>query len=298
MLARIADKPFDDKNWLFELKFDGYRAIAEINRGSVRLYSRNGLSFRALYPPVFEELKKFEIRAIIDGEIVALDDEDMPRFQLLQQFGENPSIRLLYYVFDLLEVNGKNIRSLPLIERKQTLRRLIRDTDVIRYSDHVEQKGKKFFELVVQKDFEGIIAKRLDSEYYDGRRTGDWLKIKHHHEQEAIIIGFTEPWGGRKNFGALVLGVYVNKKLTYIGHTGTGFNERTLKELYEKMKLLEIDHSPIREWVPVNEPVTWIKPVLVASIQYSEWTQDGYMRHPVFLGLRKDKTAREVVRES
>jgi bifunctional non-homologous end joining protein LigD len=296
MLSKIREKPFDDKDWIFEIKFDGFRAIAELNNADVKFYSRNGLYFGDDYPEVFEELKKLDIHAVLDGEIVALDKKGRSSFQLLQEVDKN-SVRPLYYVFDLLEFNGKNFRGLPLVQRKKQLQKLIDGNEVIRYSDYVEKEGKKFFDLLVKKNLEGMIAKKSDSIYRDGIRNGDWLKIKFHHEQEAIIIGFTEPQGSRKYFGALVLGVYKNKELAYVGHVGTGFDEEALKNLFMKMKPMEIDHPPITNEIDTGGRVTWIKPELVCNIRFSEWTRDGQMRQPVFLGLRKDKNPREVTRE-
>jgi bifunctional non-homologous end joining protein LigD len=297
MLAKTGDEPFDEEGWIFEIKFDGYRAIAEVDKKNVKLYSRNGLDFSDDYPAVFESLKKLKLQAVFDGEIVALDKQDRPSFQLLQQIGDDDSIPLVYYIFDLLEWNGKDIKHYPLIERKELLQKIIKPGEVIRYSDHVEGEGKKFFKLVVKKDLEGMIAKKADGIYQPCRRSADWLKIKHHHEQEAIIVGYTEPKGGRKHFGSLVLAVNEKGKLRYVGGAGTGFNEKMLKELFGKMNRLATDHSPFTQRISANGPITWIKPVLVSNIKFSEWTQDGQMRHPVFLGLRKDKNANEVVKE-
>jgi bifunctional non-homologous end joining protein LigD len=296
MLAKIREKPFDDKDWIFEIKFDGYRAIAELNYADVKFYSRNGLFFGEEYPELYEELKKLHMYAVFDGEIVALDNKGRSSFQLLQEVDKN-SVRPLFYVFDLLEVEGKNIRELPLIQRKNQLKKLIGGNEVIRYSDYIEKKGKEFFDLLIKKNLEGMIAKKSDSIYRDGIRNGDWLKIKYQHEQEAIIVGFTEPQGSRKYFGALVLGVYINKELTCVGHVGTGFDEEALRNLFEKMKPLEIDHPPIKNDIVTGGRVTWIKPALVCNIRFSEWTHEGQMRQPVFLGLRKDKNPREVTRE-
>ena len=297
MLAKTGDEPFDGEEWIFEIKFDGYRAIAEVDKKKIKLYSRNGLDFSADYPRVFEALKKLKLHAVLDGEIAALDKQDRPSFQLLQQIADDASIPLVYYVFDLLEWNGKDVKHYPLVERKELLRKIIKSGEVIRYSDHVEKEGKKFFKLIVKKDMEGMIAKKRDGIYGPGRRSADWLKIKHHHEQEAIIVGFTEPKGGRKHFGSLLLAVNEKGKLKYVGGAGTGFNDKTLKELFGKMKPLAMNHSPFAQRIPANGPITWIKPVLVSNIKFSEWTQGGQMRHPVFLGLRKDKKANEVVKE-
>jgi bifunctional non-homologous end joining protein LigD len=292
MLASIHEKAFNDPGWLFEIKWDGYRAIAETG-SPVRLYSRNGLSFLALYPRVAEELKKIKAKAILDGEIVALDENHKPDFQKLQQYGENRSLHLVYYIFDCLMVHGKSTLHLPLTERKEIARQLIPESNIIRYADHVEETGVKFFSKAVEMDLEGIIAKRAKSIYHPGKRSTDWLKIKNHNTQEAIIAGFTSPRKSRQHFGALILGIMQNGKLKYIGHTGTGFREETLKTVYTKLKPLIRSTSPFEQKVTVNSPVTWVEPVWVCNVKYTEMTQGGILRHPVFMGLRVDKKPEE-----
>jgi bifunctional non-homologous end joining protein LigD len=297
MLATSGGKPFDSVDWIFELKFDGYRAVAELNKTKIRLYSRNGLDFSTDYPVVASALKKLNLNAVLDGEIVALDENNSPSFQLLQQSSIDPSVPLAYYVFDMLHLDGKDLKELPLVERKTILKKSLKENDVVRYSDHIEKEGIRFFKLVVQRNIEGMSAKQKHSIYQAGRRSSEWLKVKHHHEQEAIIVGFTEPKGGRKHFGSLLLAVYNKGKLKYVGNAGSGFNDKGLKELFEKMKPLITDQSPLNERVPSPGRITWIKPKLVGNIKFSEWTHGGQMRHPVFLGLRKDKSAIEVVKE-
>ncbi|MGZ3862242.1 MAG: non-homologous end-joining DNA ligase [Bacteroidia bacterium] len=295
MLAKETDKPFSDENWIYEIKWDGYRAIAEINGKDVSLYSRNGNTFDASYPILFEELKKLNIRAILDGEIIAVDNKGRSDFQLLQYYQTDSEVPLEYRVFDVLSINGQNTCALPLIERKKLLKELLRKkNNHIKYSEHIPEDGVAFFKASVKQDLEGIMAKKKDSGYYPGVRTGEWLKIKHHKSQEAIITGFTEPTGSRKHFGALVLGMYDGDKLKYIGHTGSGFNEATLRDIYKKLKPLEKKKSPFEEAVKTNMPVTWVKPVLVCEIKFTEWTRDGKMRHPIFLRLRPDKKPKEV----
>lgn len=292
MLANLHDQTFDDKEWIFEIKWDGYRAVAEIGKG-VRLYSRNGLSFLQLYPQVAEELKKIKTHAVLDGEIVVLNKSNKPDFQSLQQYDPRQRLPLLYYVFDCLEYDGKSLMHLPLIERKKFAAKVIPENSIIKYSDHVHETGKEFFSKAVEMDLEGIIAKRANSIYLPGKRTRDWLKIKNHNTQEAIIAGYTAPRGGRKYFGALILALMVNGKLTYIGHTGTGFTEDLLKNVYGKLQPLKRASSPFDRKIAVNSTVTWIEPVLVCNIKYTEITADGILRHPVFLGLRVDKSAAE-----
>ena len=297
MLAKLHDKPFDDPDWIYEIKWDGYRAIAEVGKKSLRLYSRNGLSFSEAYPVIYDELKRIKKKTIIDGEIVAIDAKGKPSFQLLQQYGDRPDIVLCYYVFDCLSINGKSIESKSLLERKEILKKLLPSGDTIKYCDHIDTQGIAFFKLMRKQKLEGMIAKRADSVYTEGARSADWLKVKNVIVEEAVIAGYTEPRGGRKYFGALVLGLYKKNKLTYIGHTGTGFNTKTLKDVYNRLNALKTTKSPFETKVPVNAPVTWVKPILVCNLKCTEITAEGHRRHPVFMGLRIDKEAKEVHEE-
>ena len=294
MLAKETDEPFDDKNWIFEIKWDGYRAIAEVGNGDVRLYSRNGNTFENSYPVVVNELKKIKADAIIDGEIVVLNDEGHPEFQLLQHYEENQHRPIQFYAFDVLSLNGHNTTGLPLIERKELLQGIIPKNEVIKYSDHIEEKGIAFFNVSKERNLEGILAKKADSQYYVGKRTNEWLKIKNHRTQEAIICGYTDPGGARKYFGALVLGVKEGDKLKYIGHTGSGFTQKSLKEMWELLQPLKQSRSPFDEKIKTNMPVTWVKPKLVCEMKFTEVTRDGILRHPIFLHLREDKPIKEV----
>lgn len=298
MLAKLHDEAFDSEDWIFEIKWDGYRAIAELDGKNSRLYSRNGLAFEDEYAVVFEELKKIKQKIVLDGEIVAFNEKGMPSFQHLQLYGQDRSTPLVYYVFDLLSVNGTSIMDQPLIERKELLHSLLPQSDVIKYCDHVETKGKELFQAMQKQGLEGMIAKRKNSYYNTGGRTNDWLKIKHMLTDEAIIAGFTEARGGRKFFGALILGSYIDGKLTYIGHTGTGFTDKSLREMYHMLEPLIIDKNPFEGKVRVNAPVTWVKPQLVCNLKYTEVTADGSRRHPVYMGLRVDKSAKEVAPEA
>jgi bifunctional non-homologous end joining protein LigD len=297
MLASPDVKPFDDPDWLFEVKWDGYRAVAETGGRDLRLYSRNGLSFLDAYPDVVSELRKIKRRMILDGEIVALNDRGRPDFQLLQHASQDPSTHLVYYVFDLLELNGRDLTGLPLITRKEKLRAVLKDGVHVRYCDHVEARGNDFFAAAVKQDLEGIIGKRKDSMYTKGARGKNWVKIKNHQTQEAVIGGYTAPRNSRKHFGALLLGVYEGNKLVYTGHTGTGFDARSLDELMATMKPLVRATSPFSTPVDANQPPVWVKPKLVCNVKFTEWTRDGHMRHPVFLGLRADKDAIAVTKE-
>lgn len=293
MLAQIHEQPFDSDEWIFEIKWDGYRAVAEVSHGEVRLYSRNGLSFLGLYPAVADALRKIMEDVVFDGEIVVLNEKGKPDFQKLQQYDHNPALTIQYYVFDCLSHNGKSTMSLPLIERKRIAQKIIGHNKVIKYSDHIECDGTAFFRKVTEMDLEGMIAKRAASLYFPAKRTSDWLKIKNHNTQEAVIAGYTAPKGSRKYFGALILGIYDKNKLRYIGHTGTGFTAGILREVYDTIHPLKRNSSPFDKKVPVNSAVTWVEPRIVCNIKFTEVTEEGILRHPVFMGLRIDKSAKE-----
>lgn len=298
MLASLGDEPFDNKDWIFELKWDGYRAIAELDKKKVKLYSRNGLSFNERYPTIVSELAAMNMRAVLDGEVMVFNEDGRPDFQKLQHYDDNRHLPLVYYVFDILSLNNKDLKGLPLLERKQILKDNLPKSDFIRFSDHVEENGKAFFEEVKKSNLEGIMAKKADNIYVEGIRTKEWLKIKHTHTREAIIAGYTEGRGSRKHFGALILGEYKNNKLHYIGHTGTGFSDKKLREMWTVMQKLIIDKSPFPTKIPLNSETTWVKPELVCEIKYTEITRDGILRHPVFLHLRDDKRPAEVKPEA
>ncbi len=296
MLATLVDEPFDDPDYIYEIKWDGYRAVANINNNKVDLYSRNQKDFGRKFESVIQELEKVDDTVILDGEIIAYDENGQPGFQSLQKSMETGA-RLEYIIFDILHLNGRDLRSERQIERKEVLKSFLEKYPFLTGSEYVEEKGIKFFNLVKKKNFEGIIAKRKDSVYIEGKRTLSWLKIKHHHSEEAVIVGFTKPRGSREKFGALVLGVYKNGRLVYAGHTGTGFDQKTLNDVYGKMTPLITKSSPFDTKVPVNSPITWVRPKLVAQLKFAEWTDSGVMRQAVFLGLREDKPAKNVVKE-
>ena len=292
MLATLSKNVFSDKNWVFEIKWDGYRAIAELKDG-FRFYSRNGLSFASKYPPIVDALQQQKHEMILDGEIVAYNEEGLPHFQSLQHYGEKP-VPLIYHVFDLLYLNGSDTTGLTLLQRKELLKEALTESDHIKYCDHVAEDGEGFFEVIKKKGLEGMIAKETSSNYAIGRRSTNWLKIKNLNTEEVVIAGYTKPRGSRSKFGALILGRYEGDELIYAGHTGTGFDEISLQELYEKMQPLVVEKSPFKVTPKTNMPATWIKPELVCNIKYSEITRDGIFRHPVFTGLRIDKPAEEI----
>jgi len=298
MLATLVKKPFDDPDWIFETKWDGYRSLAYIDK-DITLYSRNEIVFNSLFSPIAKDLENIKAQCILDGEIVILNSEGKSEFQLLQNYQKTKKGNLFYFVFDLLFLNGEDIRNESLIERKEKLKDLLNASSLkwTRFSDHFDEKGKAFFKKAKEYALEGIMAKKKTSTYHSSR-SKEWLKIKTEKRQEAIIIGFTEPRGTRKNFGSLLLGAYDKKKqLTFIGHVGTGFTESLLKELYNKMKPLIIEKSSLEKKIKTNMTPTWIKPKLVCEINFSEWTSDGLMRHPSFIGLRIDKEAKQVQKE-
>ncbi len=297
MLATVVEEPFDHPDWIFEMKWDGYRAVAEIREGAVSLYSRNGISFDKKFFPIVEALRKFGFDAVLDGEIVVVDDQGRPDFQALQHYQDSGSGHLLYYVFDLLYFRGHDLTDLPLQRRKELLKKILPSSPKIRFSDHVWKEGVLFYNVVKEKGLEGIVAKHSQSAYETGRRSRQWLKVKTRLTQDAVIAGFTEPGGGRKYFGALVLGLYEGDELIYIGHVGGGFAEKDLKDIREKLEPLVQEECPFNVKPETNAPVTWVRPELVCEVALSGWTEDGVMRQPVFLRLREDKAARETVRE-
>ncbi|MHB9073254.1 MAG: non-homologous end-joining DNA ligase [Desulfobaccales bacterium] len=297
MLATLVKEPFDHPEWLFEVKWDGYRAIAEIQDGKVSLYTRNRISLNKKFFPVAESLQKFGFDAVFDGEIVVVDDQGLPDFQMLQNYQKSGRGHVLYYVFDLLFFHGHDLLSLPLVKRKELLKEILPSAQHIKFSDHVWKEGRLFFKVVKEKGLEGIIAKHSQSAYRMGRRSRKWLKIKTQLAQEGVIAGFTEPRGGRKYFGSLVLGVYEGGGLIYIGHSGGGFSAENLKKIYERLQPLIQKKCPFKMNPATNTLVTWVKPELVCEVAFAGWTADGLMRHPVFSRLREDKAAREVERE-
>jgi bifunctional non-homologous end joining protein LigD len=298
MLAQLTDQPpFDDPDWLFEIKWDGYRAVAEIRSNSCRLYSRDGLSFAKAYQKVFDALKRIKKEMVLDGEIVVFDENNKPSFQKLQNYSNNSGYPIQYFVFDILSLEGKDVTKLPLDKRKELLHKVLPETSVIRYCDHVGGEGKAFYKEIENSAMEGMIAKRINSTYQPGKRNTDWLKIKNVRSEEAIIVGFTEPKGSRIGFGSLLLAQYFGKKLKYVSNVGTGFSDETLRTIFKKITSLKLPTSPLD--VPVKPPPhsTWVKPQLVCNIKFTEKTSDGMMRHPVFLGLRVDKKAVDVMPE-
>lgn len=304
MLATLIDEAFDDPEWLFEIKWDGYRAICTVREdGSIELVSRNGLDMLQKFPELSELANAWNtLPIIVDGEIVSLDANGRSSFQRLQESlssrraGGRKRGPLSFVAFDLLYADGKDLRKTPLEDRKALLERAIVDDELVLYSKHVLGNGCALFAQAEKQQLEGIIGKRRDSIYVE-RRTRDWVKIKAQLMQECVIGGFTEPRGSRTGFGALLLGLYDGKNLEYVGHVGTGFNTKLLHSLTADLKKIERKASPFSTRVDSNTKPHWVEPKMVAQVRFTEWTRDGYLRQPAFLGLRLDKKPKECVRE-
>jgi len=296
MLATLTDRPFSDPNWLFEIKWDGVRALARIENDALTLRSRTGVDMDKRYPELASLPDALAARqAILDGEIVALDTRGHSDFELLQErmHVRAPSESLLsrvpvvYFVFDLLYCDGYDLRETPLLDRKQLLYRLLRTSEQFRYSDHQLEHGKELFGLAEQNGLEGIVAKRADSPYV-GDRSPYWVKLKITKTVDAVVGGWSAPRSAALPFGSLLLGLYQGKKLRFIGHVGSGFDAKKLKEVTSKLKELAAPACPFDTVPETNERPSWVSPVLVARVKFSGWTQEHSLRHPVFLALRED----------
>jgi bifunctional non-homologous end joining protein LigD len=295
MKAVLTDERFSDPAWIYERKLDGIRCIAIKADRRVRLLSRNDLSLNGRFPEVVEALENDPAGDfVLDGEVVAFDGAQTS-FARLQQRGERPT-SVFFYVFDILHLAGHDAGALPLRARKALLRRALAFHGPVRLTPHRNRDGEALFREACRKGWEGLIAKRADSPYTHGR-SRDWLKFKCSAEQELVIGGFTAPQGSRTELGALLLGHFEDGRLRYAGKVGTGFTRATLRDLAARLEPLHRDDSPFADDVRERH-VTWVEPRLVAQIGFSEWTRDGRLRHPRFLGLRDDKAAAEVVRET
>jgi bifunctional non-homologous end joining protein LigD len=297
MLCTLTDQPFTKDDWIFEVKWDGYRAIGSKHGNKTALYSRANNDFSSHYPPIVEALNYLKHDVILDGEIAVTDKEGTPHFEQLQNWRRDPQGQINYFAFDILWYDGHDVRDMPLIERKQLLKSVILQHSPLRYSDHVERNGEALFQKIKQRGLEGIVAKQASSPYREDNRGAAWLKIKTHLRQEVVIGGFTEPRGGRKYIGSLLVGVYDKGKFVYIGHSGGDIPDKQRKLLREKLERLERKTSPFSKEPKPNAPVTWVTPSLVCEMSFSEWTSDNYMRQPVYEGLRPDKKATDIHRE-
>jgi bifunctional non-homologous end joining protein LigD len=292
MMASLAKKPFSHPDWISETKLDGYRAIAVIDSiGKARIWSRNRLPLEPKFPTVRDAVEELNLRStILDGEIVALDEEGIPRFQLLQKWQKRPTAPVVYVVFDLLWSDGRDITGKTVVQRRERLQEIITVEDGIQVGGYVENHGKALFQLAKEKGLEGIIAKRKTSTYQVGRRSSDWLKIKSRPQQEFVVCGFTEAKGSRKHFGALLLGAYQNGKLRYFGHSGTGFSDKGLRDAIERLKSIFTEEPTVENPPEIPEKIQWVKPKLVCEVAFAEWTEDGELRQTAFLGWRDDKS--------
>lgn len=293
MLAATAPEPFDDPEWVFEVKWDGYRVVAEVRDGEVTLRSRNLLSLNERFAPIAEALAACRFEAVLDGEVVVLDDRGHADFQRLQDYPRAGG-HLVYYAFDLLHFAGHDVTGLPLVARKDLLKRILPASPRLRYSDHVAAHGVLFFRVARDKGLEGIVAKHGRSAYRPGTRSPQWLKVKATRTREAVVAGFTAPRGGRPHFGTLVLGAYRGEELVPIGHAGGGFDAGELAGVRGRLEPLIQERCPFGAVPRTNAPATWVRPVLVCEVAFSGWTREGFLRHPVYLRLREDKAAREV----
>jgi bifunctional non-homologous end joining protein LigD len=295
MKAVLTDERFSDSGWIFERKLDGIRCIAVRDGGRVRLLSRNDIAMNGRYPEVASALEAQAGRFAVDGEIVAFDGDETSFAKLTRRGIE--SVPVFFYVFDVLWVEGCDVRALPLRTRKRLLRRTLEFRDPLRATAHRNDDGEAFYEEACRKGWEGIIAKRADSPYA-ARRSRDWLKFKCGRGQELVIGGYTEPRGTRIELGALLLGYYEDGALRYAGKVGTGFDRPTLRDLGARLRALRRPDPPFADPEAIRERgVTWVEPELVAQVGFAEWTRDGRLRHPRYLGLREDKAAADVVRE-
>jgi bifunctional non-homologous end joining protein LigD len=308
MLATLVDKPFDEEGWVYEVKWDGYRSLAYCNKDKVELKSRNNKSFNEKFYPIFNELKKLKLQAVIDGEIIVSNEEGISDFGNLQNWRSEADGDLKFYVFDLLWANGYSFMKLPFTERREKLLELLPEHSSIQISKTFDSSGTEFFEAAKKMELEGIIAKKASSYYAPGIRSKEWLKIKIAKRHEVVIGGFTQNEGSAKTFSSLLVGVYDGNKLRYTGKIGTGFSDPLQKEMMQQFKKLVRKSNPFDVEPDVNKPsrfrpnppkasVTWLKPELVCEVSYAEITSDGVMRHPSFEGMRVDKKATQVKEE-
>ena len=308
MLATLIE-PFDQEGWLYEIKWDGYRAIAMMNKKSFDLVSRNAKSFNEKFYPVYNAIQEWGIHAVVDGEIVVLNDNGVPDFSSLQNWRSEADGDLVYYVFDIVWLDGYDLTQVALQERRKILEQLLpKGESIIRMSETFDSSASELLKAMHKMGMEGIMAKKPDSLYYGGGRSKEWLKMKSNLRHEVVIGGYTRNEGTSNQFSSLLVGVYTRGKLHYTGKIGTGFSVKLQKELMQRFKSLIRKTNPFSEDVDVNKPsrfqrtplnaaVTWLKPELVCEVSYAETTPDGVMRHPSFEGMREDKKATDVHQE-
>jgi bifunctional non-homologous end joining protein LigD len=308
MLATLTDEPFDTPGWTYEVKWDGYRALAYVNGKKSELRSRNNNSFDEQFYPVLRAVQDWNIKAVVDGEIVVVNEKGLSSFSALQQWRSEADGELLYYVFDILWLEGYDLTQLLLTERREIVKKLVPEDSIARFSENFDASGHEFFKLAEKLGIEGVIAKKADSVYIPDSRTKLWLKIKTEQRHEAVIAGYTKNEDSGKLFSALIVGVYENDELKFIGQVGTGFTEKMQREILQQLKPLETKRSPFKEQPVINKPtrfrpnppkaeVHWVKPKLICEVKYTELTPEGIMRHPSFQGMRTDKEVKEVRQE-
>ncbi|HEX7030665.1 MAG TPA: DNA ligase D [Gammaproteobacteria bacterium] len=300
-LAGTSDAPPGGDGWIHEIKFDGYRVIASLRDGKVKLTTRNGHDWTHRFATLAETLEALPVKnAVLDGEIVAMLPGGFTSFRHLQEAISNGrTANLAYQVFDLVHLDGHDLSGATLLDRKQALAQLLEsaafpDKRTVRYSDHLQGQGAAFFEQACRLGLEGILSKRANSHYRAGRGK-QWRKVKCTQHEEFVVGGFTEPGGSREGFGSLLLGAYANGEFAYAGRTGTGFSNRQIEQLHEMLAARETDARPFRDDVPDSRGAHWVKPEIVVEVEFTERTRDGRLRHPVFRGLREDRDAREIV---
>ena len=310
MLATLVDKPFDEDGWIYEVKWDGYRALAYLNDGEINICSRNNKSFNEKFYPVLKALEQWKINAVVDGEIMVLNDKGISNFSSLQEWRSEADGELIFYLFDVLWLDGYNLMELELTERKEILNSIAPDISTIRISESFETGATKFFEAAQELHLEGIIAKRTNSIYKSGFRTKEWLKIKTQQRQEMVIGGYTKNENTSRQFSALLMGVYDDEgNFNFITPVGTGFSDQFQTDLLQTLKPLIIKDCPFSTMPEYNKPsrfrphppkaeVTWVKPQIIGEVSYAEITKDGSIRHPSFEGLREDKSAEEVTKKT
>jgi bifunctional non-homologous end joining protein LigD len=304
MLAKLSHRVFSDPDWIFERKLDGERCIVLFQGNSVELRSRNQQSLNGTYPELVDALAdQLPVDCVLDGEIVAFDGNttSFARLQQRMQIEDAETARqspvaVYYYLFDLLYLDGRDVTALPLSDRKSLLKHLLHFQAPLRYRSHRNQDGESYYQTACKKGWEGLIAKDAHSPYRHTRSSA-WLKFKCSNRQEFVIGGYTDPEGDRIGFGAIVIGYYQDEQLCYAGKVGTGFDDDTLRRLQQRFQDLTQTQSPFTEHTIPERHVHWVEPKLVAQIEFSEWTQDGKLRHPRYLGLRRDKAAADVTRE-
>ncbi|MGG6460295.1 MAG: DNA ligase D, partial [Candidatus Eiseniibacteriota bacterium] len=314
MLAYPVEKAFDSNEWVFEIKWDGVRAITYIHNELIRIESRNGNNITKKYPDIYSALKNMDVAKhsiVLDGEIVVLDEKGLPNFQdhqLRMNVSNQREIEVLakkipatFYVFDILHLDGKDLRSLAYMERRKLLSEILFPNNFVKISDYIEDNGSQMLKHTLEFNLEGIVAKRKSGRYRVGVRSHDWLKIKNTKSQDCVIIGYTKGEGNRaQGFGSLLLAVYDSrsKEYRFVGHVGTGFNFQLVREIYEKLQTIRTDRSPVKSIPYKNRETVWVKPVLVAEVKFADWTEEDIMRAPVFLRFRIDKSPEECVLEA